>query len=70
MPITNKREWLQGPYAKPIERAAERSKALNNRPSDEPFIPGAERIGTRIRTSAQGEYRSAPVSADDVPRPF
>ena len=28
MPITNKREWLQGPYAKAIERAPERSRAF------------------------------------------
>jgi len=28
MPITTKREWLQGPYAKAIERAPERSKAF------------------------------------------
>lgn len=28
MPITNKREWLQGPYAKAIERAPERAKVF------------------------------------------
>ncbi|MFN8616111.1 MAG: methylmalonyl-CoA mutase family protein [Dehalococcoidia bacterium] len=28
MPITTKREWLQGPYAKAIERAPERSKSF------------------------------------------
>ncbi len=28
MPITTKREWLQGPYAKAIERAPERSKVF------------------------------------------
>ena len=28
MPITTKREWLQGPYAKATERAPERSKAF------------------------------------------
>ena len=28
MPITTKREWLQGPYAKAIERAPERAKAF------------------------------------------
>ncbi len=28
MPITNKREWLQGPYAKAIERTPERAKVF------------------------------------------
>jgi len=28
MPITSKREWLQGPYAKAIERAPERAKVF------------------------------------------
>ncbi len=28
MPITSKREWLQGPYQKAVERAPERSKAF------------------------------------------
>ena len=28
MPITNKREWLQGPYQKAVERAPERSKSF------------------------------------------